>query len=458
MRRSRFRERNRRQVEVVGPMQAAVSKYVSSNQLILPSLVRIVAEKLEAQGATLTDDLLVWLKGELHKRIINHDGLSLDDPIHSDVHLVDFDYSINLEQSEIDELSEDFLEKVASFTEEAIESCFEVALADVREQTTAAVSHRQVELDGFHHRLQQGWAKPLQLFALQLGLSIQFGADLNQWTQSQRSKGGCSLIECMLRLHARACQIAGEVEALLRAGFADGALSRWRTLHEVTVIAMFLNDHGEDVSQRYLDHLVVDSLKLARRLEAAHNVLGHRPGDPREMQALKDRVASMKLKYGDDFGEEYGWAASALNKKKPNFADIEDAVSLKKYRPYYKLASDTIHAGPTGAFRKLGLTAETQHGLLAGPSHYGLEEAGRLTTHTLSLINVAACMVAASVDAVVWARVITKISSDVDAAFTSVSNRLLSVERRFKRGAPSPRSEQEVEKLSTRLRRRQGKI
>jgi hypothetical protein len=438
-------------------MQASIDEYVSSNRLVLPGLVRVVAKKLEAQGATITDDLLEWLEDEFRKRIANVDGLTWDNPIQSEVHLVDRNYSIDFDQSEWDGHFEKFMAAIPAAITAAIDSLFATTMASVREQATAAVAQRDIELGGFQRRLQQRWGVPLQLFALQLGLSIQFGGDLNQWMRSQPSEGSSALIECVLRLHARACQIAGEVEALLRTGFADGALSRWRTLHEVTVIAMFLQERGEDVAQRYLDHLAIDSLDLARKYSAAREALGHSPVSPKEIQGLEARAAALKLKYGKDFGHEYGWAASALGIPSPNFTQIEKAVSIEKYRPYYKLASGTVHAGPKGAFFKLGLTAETQHGLLAGPSNAGLEEAGRLTALTLGLISATAAVVAASIDATVWARVIYELSKDVEAAFISASERLLNDEGRFDQVDAGQRRKQVREKLSARLRRRQGK-
>lgn len=457
MRRLWTRRPGGRRAPIVGPMQASIDEYVSNNRLVLPGLVRVVAKKLEAQGATITDDLLAWLEDEFRKRITNDDGLTWDNPIHSDVHLVDGNYSIDFDQSEWDGLSEQLMAAIPTAVTAAIESFFETTMAAVREQATAAVAQRNIELEGFQRRLQQRWGAPLQLFAVQLGLSIQFGADLNQWMRSQPPEGRNSLIECMLRLHARACQIAGEVEALLRAGFADGALSRWRTLYEVAVIAMFLQEGGEDLAQRYLDHLAIDSLDLARKYAAAHEALGYRPVCPKEMQGLEARAAALKLKHGKDFGHEYGWAASALNIPSPNFTQIEKAVSFEKYRPYYKLASGTIHAGPKGAFWKLGLTAETQHRLLAGPSNAGLEEAGRLTALALGLIGATAAMVAASIDATVWARVICELSEDVEAAFIAASTRLLNDEGCFDQDDAGQWREQAREKLSARLRRRQGK-
>ena len=71
-----------------------------------------------------------------------------------------------------------------------------------------------------------------------------------EWLRSKARDSDSALIEALLHLHARGCQVASEVEVLLEAGFADGALSRWRTLHEVTTVACFLHKHGNDAGKR----------------------------------------------------------------------------------------------------------------------------------------------------------------------------------------------------------------
>lgn len=65
--------------------------------------------------------------------------------------------------------------------------------------------------------------------------------------------------------------------------------------------------------------------------------------------------------------------------------------------------------------------------------------------------------VTASIDAIVWARIICELSEDVEAAFISASARLLNDEGRFDRVDAGQWREQVREKLSARLRRRQGK-
>jgi len=53
----------------------------------------------------------------------------------------------------------------------------------------------------------------------------------------------------LARLYGRACQIGRKIELLLSNGFADGAEARWRTLHELTVVACFIYKHGEETAK-----------------------------------------------------------------------------------------------------------------------------------------------------------------------------------------------------------------
>ncbi len=77
------------------------------------------------------------------------------------------------------------------------------------------------------------------------------------------AKEGDFVFDVVIRLHARACQIASEVLKLLKSGFADGAHARWRSLHEVAVVALFIHKHGNDVAEKYLLHDVVESYRAA---------------------------------------------------------------------------------------------------------------------------------------------------------------------------------------------------
>jgi hypothetical protein len=67
----------------------------------------------------------------------------------------------------------------------------------------------------------------------------------------------------LIRLHARACVIAEEIIVLLENGFSDGAMARWRTPHELTIVATIIEDGGESLASRYIDHNAIDRKRCA---------------------------------------------------------------------------------------------------------------------------------------------------------------------------------------------------
>lgn len=410
-------------------MQKMLDECLSSDTIVVTAIAHLLVVKLQSQGVANVAEHAGWIESEILKRHRNEDGMTWDHPLTTDRFGSQELKNILIEPQDIQRLSKATDEAISTTVPDVIETLFASAVDDVKEQSKEAVARRTNELDGFRRRLRARWKKPLHLLALQLGVATQFGADIAGWLRSKARDTDSALIEALLHLHARACQVASEVEVLLEAGFADGALSRWRTLHEITTVARFLHKHGNDAAQRYVDHLAVDSYRLALKVKAAGSS-AWRLNDA-TLTSLVVEVDELKIKYGKDFAEEYGWAAAALQRQQKQhvtFADIEKAVDFEVFRPYYKVASTTVHAGPKGAFWKMGLLDVGSEALLAGPSNAGLAEAGRLTAMSLAHVSMPLMLLHTVVDSIIWVRVLFQLSRDVGDAFIRVEDKLSSDE------------------------------
>ena len=58
--------------------------------------------------------------------------------------------------------------------------------------------------------------------------------------------------------------------------------------------------------------------------------------------------------FGSNFKKPYGWASIRFGHA-PKFRDIEKATDFDRQRPYYRLASRPIHAGPKGIAFDIGV-------------------------------------------------------------------------------------------------------
>ena len=75
------------------------------------------------------------------------------------------------------------------------------------------------------------WGKGLDLLRMLLTISREFGEEAHAKARRSRARSSRYRTDVLLRLHACACQVAGEIIKLMESGRADGAMARWRTLH-----------------------------------------------------------------------------------------------------------------------------------------------------------------------------------------------------------------------------------
>ena len=106
-----------------------------------------------------------------------------------------------------------------------------------------------------------------------------------------------------MRLHARACQLASEILELIKFGFADGALARWRTLYEISIFANFLRGRPEELSQKYLDYYLVETYFEAKEFQKNCRDLKQRPFSKAYMNKMETNFQKLKEKYGGRFCE-----------------------------------------------------------------------------------------------------------------------------------------------------------
>lgn len=301
------------------------------------------------------------------------------------------------------------------------------------ERTWPAQSrHLDRIIRGFNRRLYQRYEAGFELLAMQLLLSRELGEEINRSARAQQPTGGTSqLIDALTRLHGRACQIGHEIAVLLRAGYADGAMARWRTLHEVSVMFQFIAQCGEETATRYLAHDAIESRKAAHGYNAMAARLRHKPFTASELTQIDQAADAALAKYGPDFASDYGWAAVALSIKKPNFAEIERAVKLDHLRPYYKFASHNVHANPKGILYRMGVMNDRSL-LPTGPTNLGLTGPAQNTAISLCQITAALANFAPSIDVLCVAAVLNDLPGEIGIAFWKAEKAIQADERKLR--------------------------
>ncbi len=328
-------------------------------------VVRHVESKLKELGIPLPKTRRTQVRGAIRKGIEDgHFSLDFTDKELARATLSDDERKAEQIDLEIDtdDLLQQIREMVPTIMRETIEGASKAVLAAVLRDTKnlRAVRTRRA---AFERRLQRWWGRSLDLFEVLKSIALEVGSNFND----EVSQGSDPLMYALVRLHARAVLIASEIEALLRTGHADGAHARWRTLHEVTVVAIFLANHGPEIAERYIEHDAVES-----------------------------------------------W-------------NLEKAVGLDYLRPYYKLASHNVHAGPKGAFFRLGLMSNDV--LLAGPSNAGLADPLMGAGNALVQITITLLTTKPNVDRLVACRVLMGINARLTDAAMAAHRKLAADEK-----------------------------
>lgn len=275
----------------------------------------------------------------------------------------------------------------------------------------------------FRDRLADRWGEALDFLGMLLTSSRELGEEKHRKRQRSRAKRNLHRIDVLLRLHARACQVTGEIMTLMEAGYADGAMARWRTLHEICTVATLIAEHDDELAERYMAHDVVESKRALEVFMRTYKDLGCRPPAKRDARRTENLYHSVLATYGTNFGSQYGWVAKHLRLKKPNFSDLEKAAQRSQMRSHYKMACHNVHAGIKGITDQLGVLPDSPV-ILAGASNVGLDEPGQNAAITLTQVTFTLIEPRSKFDDVVMLRVLADLQNKAAKAFVRAGRQL----------------------------------
>lgn len=342
-------------------------------------LTRFLREKLSKSGVTPTSDLMNdltdWLMAGKDPEAFNHHDL----PSSLAIEITDEDTARFGEESgrfldeELPQLAKDALNSSATALRRSLNRRWPQRHALEKEEHAA-----------FQQRLEQRWSAGLNGLRMLLTIAREIGQERSARLQRSRAKKGRLRTHVLLQLHMRGCQVVSEIILLLASGYADGAMSRWRTLHEISVVALLIAKHGDALAERYLAHEVVEAHNILMVHDKTFDTLDFEKPSPRELAESKANYQATIQHYGEKFGDNYGWAAGYVENSR-SFDSLVKAAGRSHLHAYYKLASHNIHAGVKGITFKLG--ALHGGGAFAGASNAGLEEPGQNTAITFTLLT-----------------------------------------------------------------------
>lgn len=234
-------------------------------------------------------------------------------------------------------------------TEEELGEAYASALAQLTEAIHASVLEKHAEhLDevratdqGFRERNYRRWKGGFDMLAVLRQTSIESGQMFQQEFLRFPQFLHDPLLGVLMRLHAHACRVMGEVEALLLSGYPDGAHARWRTLHEIAVFSILIRHHGLSAAEDFIRYGLIETVNGMEGYQAIAGARGREPYSDEELAAAIELRHDLIARCGEGIQSSNGWARKYVGSSK--FTKLQEAAGLRKWANDYKAASRSIH-------------------------------------------------------------------------------------------------------------------
>lgn len=384
----------------------------------------LTVQQLERRGFDLKGKQLISLREQIAKSLANNSGdtLTLDIEIEDGkkestlIELVAEDEDYQILEGKVDSLIGQTIQRVISELAEDL-------AGEWKKQVVNVLSEYKSVQETFDEKMSSIWGDALDLLKLLSIASLDAGSKFNKEYSQHAEETNDLIFGILKRLHARGCQVAEEINILLSNGFADGAHARWRTLHEISIIASFIKEHGIEVAERYISHYRIEIYQEALAHREHHKALGWQPITDEQLEPLKAHYDRLLKHFGNDFKSDYGWASEVLKKRRPNFYDIEKNAGLEHVRPFVKMASLNVHASAKSIKDRLGLIPDMDI-MVAGPSVYGLGHPARNTASSLTLLTTIFLLLKPNVENLVCVKALQELNLQIHNAFYEAENKL----------------------------------
>ncbi|WP_397538162.1 DUF5677 domain-containing protein [Rummeliibacillus pycnus] len=310
-------------------------------------------------------------------------------------------------------------------------------------QTLKDNMYEPLEIDRLAHlefqsRIKQKWLRPLSMLDGFINISEELCTDSidtsNEIVKLDNNNSEHSLrFFTIMKLLSKLIIISKEISYLLKGGFSDAALSRWRTSHETKIILMlFCKNYNStnllnELLKRYNDAAIVEEYK-----EIISSV---------DLNKMDPYFINLKIKYRDildNYGQEFKYS---YEWSRPLFKGSNGVITFKMLERYirdhnetntfYKKANYQIHSSPLGTFESLG-TIESNDidypPYIFGPSNFGLRIPGQLIALTLYESIATYLLLNTSLNSVINTNVLELFLNEILNTFDTVEEEIIQEE------------------------------
>lgn len=302
-------------------------------------------------------------------------------------------------------------------------------LSTLRADAPKMLGARRKDIAGFERRNIRRWRRAFELLEMIIAITEEVGEANDHALRGDAQRECDYKFEALSQLHPRAILVSREILCLLRGGYPDAALSRWRSLHELTVTAMFIASQEQQIALQYLASFRFRSLRAANQLNKYAERAGMDPFTDQQIAELETECQAAEKQLGRRLKKDYDWASPADTDKNITFDAIEKSVGLDHWRPRYRWASQHTHAGHRPPDRLLGLVEAEAPVMLVGPSNSGFTDPLHMAAISLTQMATTFLFHKPNLDRLVVAEALSKLSNELGPLALKIERKTLKADR-----------------------------
>lgn len=328
---------------------------------------------------------------------------------------------------EILEMVENKLKESGSSTDYGtiIDLASKVLIEDTLSHEKETVDKVISENDAFTKRNRERWSLGFQKLHALREVSLQAGMNFQKQFLEYDQYQTDELLGVLMRQHAHACRISGEIIHLLEGGYPDAAVARWRTLYEMVVTCLLIKMYGRDAAVDYIKYGVVKNVEGINEHKKTANEMGVETFSQEDVDFANSQ--KQEITEGDP---SWHWARKYAGVSKID--KLREHVGLDKWSYNYKLASRNIHSDYFEMSCLYAMSEAKSDMLLVGQSNFGLTEPAHFTA--ISLAQITSIFLTAYIedeskqldyqDSILFMKVIDNYVKEVGEAFLNVDKEI----------------------------------
>ena len=310
----------------------------------------------------------------------------------------------------------------------AVDEFFETIHPPLMEKAKEAASSNTIGDVRFIKRNIQRWKNGFLALDTLITVSTEAGQSFQrEFLQLEDYKNDVQL-GMLMRIHARSIRVSSEIIVLMKAGYADGALSRWRSLYELALAALSIARIGRPAAIDYFLSGKVKALEGMKEHRNCADRMNHLTLSEDEIRDASERVEKLLAQHNrklDDYNGDYGWLRKYIKSGKRQ--KVEEFLGLSHWNHDYKWASQDVHSGYREMRALLAMSEAGEDILLVGPSNSGMADPGHRTAICLAWTTTAFtnCYLKEedypfdSFRRLIWTKIINRLCDEIGEAFSA---------------------------------------